>query len=379
MAKAFVVLALASHAVGLRIPILRTTRPCLPLDCFQLQVPRGSTPTSHTGVLGLVHEEDPDIGTSGVLCECTSMCSGSMQAVAFARFRISGEVQQLPGTVMRTAQVEPLTDARGEQDEVARIRAERCVHLSFLQVARLASWSPDAAISASLAHISEEEREEMFLAVERFAPPPMRPARATLDECELPTEADGCRIAPESDRCLLERVYLRAARADGGTDGGTDGGSCDGAPRADGLSVARGTASSLEAFGCSRAELYSFAVSRLRDVSAAEATYLVRGRSTVERLRLAERHLSSSRAWLTQRLELEPSTDPASTGAGTAPSAPQRRTPPPSCSNRPTASGSHHLPAYDLAPAACHAAPLTRPPGCARRPRHTNHGPPLPR
>ena len=63
-------------------------------------------------------------------------------------------------------------------------------------------------------------------------------------------------------------------------------------------------AGELSDFGCSRSELYSFALTRLHDLSPEEVDALIAGRSTAARLAQAEAQLTSTRVWLGSKLGL---------------------------------------------------------------------------
>ena len=235
----------------------------------------------------------------GVVCEaagCATACSSPeevvLRVVAFSRFRVSGIPLGQPAlsTALTQYYVEPWLDqpetwerdapkpwmrwlARSGASDVAS--QERRVHASFLQLASLQEWSGDVAGSAHMACLSDMERNELLRRVKRFAP--LAAERASVEP------EDGCSIEnDESDACLLERAYLHASASVG---------SVGPAP--------------LAAFACGRGELYSFALSRLRDVSANECRRLLRGRCTSARLRLSEAHLTRTHAWLTSRLGLQ--------------------------------------------------------------------------
>ena len=54
-----------------------------------------------------------------------------------------------------------------------------------------------------------------------------------------------------------------------------------------------------------RAEIYSFALSRLHDLSPSEAQRMIEGRSTAARLLEAEAQLTSTKTWLGSRLGID--------------------------------------------------------------------------
>ena len=206
-------------------------------------------------------------------------------------------------------EVEPWTDHEPEDDEALRqhfdLTARRTAlgamemrsHLIFQNLEQMSSWS-GGTVAMSSRMLGKVNRDELHHAVHRFAPLAAERAQHVPEECEIVHEDESCSIGAASDVCMLERAFLLGADGDGGGDG-------DG--------------SGLVAFACARHELYSFALTRLHDYSAAEVQALLEERSTATRLQAAEERLERDRTWLASRLGLGNLKEPfKDTGATTA-------------------------------------------------------------
>jgi len=332
----------AAALLGLRLPLLHTPRPFVPLDSPQICLTEDEYRELHlheTGrcLLGLTHaprgETSAPIGTCGVLCEATD--AGSIeeeglyivQAVAFSRFRVSSSLDGF--APLPIAEVDPWTDAQPEDDAALRVTAmaerraaanavEKRCHLAYRSVVTLLGWSRSVASSAHLGQLPPTERKELFRAVERFAPPADGIVGDLPDECpvehlfetdDMETEAtpdegattkaaaDGAVASVDataaSTVCGLERTFLHACvePASSYDVGGGPTGRLDEAAMAE--------------FRVQRSELYSFALCRLHDASPTEVQRVLEGRSTTARLLAAEDHLEATRSWLTNRLGID--------------------------------------------------------------------------
>jgi len=198
--------------------------------------------------------------------------------------------------------VEPYTDVEPEEDSVlqemfgeserqaALATMEFRTHLTFQNVDQMISWSGGTvASSAASAVLDKTRRNELHHAVHRFAPLAAERAAWYVPECDLDSachEEDLCSVGAAADICMLERAYLHACIEGETPETATD------------------ETSSLAALACPRHELYSFAVSRLRDLSPAEVQHLLEVQSTAVRLRAAEIDLFVTRAWLARKLGL---------------------------------------------------------------------------
>ena len=347
----------AAATLGLRLPVLHTTRTFLPLDTPHLTLDEdewrelGVRSTGRT-LVGLIHtprhERSAPMGACGVVCEVSDAGSNEgeelfvLQAVAFSRFRVRQCVDAY--SPVPIFDVDPWTDAQPEDDESLRATFSlterrpalqalemRC-HLVFSNVVQLLRWSGPgvASISASLAKLGPDAREELFRAVDRFAPSaaqhvafasvvPADESHAADTEVETEsivvakaeamdaTEADAEEADAEDDVCVvdadaedvcdLERLYLHACvEPESSYTTGGEG------------PTGRLQARELSDFQPSRHELYSFAMSRLHDQSPDEAQSLLEGRSTAVRLATSEAHLKATKTWLSGQLGLNQDT-----------------------------------------------------------------------
>lgn len=311
----------ATAVIGLRLPVLHTSRPFVPLDTPQLTLDEdewnelGVRSTGRT-LVGLIHtprhERSAPVGSCGVICEVSD--AGSIEddelfvlkAVAFSRFRVRNCVDAY--SPVPIFDVDPLLDAQPEDDErlltshnlperrTALSAIEMRCHLLFSNVVQLLRWSGPgvASISASLAQLEPSAREELFRTVDRFAP-------VLTDKLTVP-EADECAVPDDEetdeatavDVCDLERTYLHACVEP----------SCSYTSGGDGP-TGRLDARELGEFQPSRLELYSFATSRLHDYSPEDAIALVEGRSTAARLADTAKHLQTTSAWLSGMLGID--------------------------------------------------------------------------
>ena len=318
----FLACLLVNAVHGLRVPIIHTRTPTLPLDSTLVQLDVDTFATvgcKATGraLIGLVHtprfETSAPEGACGVLCEATD--AGSLgddglfvvRATAFARFRVRKCYDAF--APLPIFEVDPWKDAQPEDDEalrdnhdVAERRAAlgalemRC-HLTFGNVAQLLSWNgPGVTSSAHLGRLEAAERAELFRAVERFAPLSAE-MRSAVDSDECPVDYDeeeDEEAAAASELCSLERSFLNAcveppvsyAVGSAGPSGRLD-------------------ARELGDFQLARPELYSFALSRLHDTSPLDVAELLEGRSTAARLAAAQDQLHATRMWLGNRLGLD--------------------------------------------------------------------------
>lgn len=318
----FLRLAWVSFTIALQLPVISIKNGLhpLPLDTIALKLPLAAyeqlieSTTTCSRVIGAMHAPCAPIGAFGVLCEVSAPLvsdetSCTVRATAFSRFRVvdvtrGGGDEEAPLAVL---QVEPWRDGEPEDDDQLRaatgdrrnalLAKERRAHLTFQATEQLLAWNgaDRVAPSATLATLPPAERAEIYDAVHRFSPveQEQRAVEAPEEACALPlamheedAEAghDGCSISG-SDVCQLERAYLRASNAGAHPLSGTD-------------------TQGLEAYACSRGELYSFALSRLHDLSAEDTQALLEGRSTAGRLANAERQLGATRRWLASRLGL---------------------------------------------------------------------------
>lgn len=336
-------LVLHSSMLSLTLPTLHTNRPHVPLDTVSLALSRSAYESlGGRRWLGLLCTPPEGIlvasNLCGVVCE-VSECGGVddgaavlLRAVAFGRYRIVGvggpqdgdgalavgvaqaveAAQGVDGAQQMTAQalvpyeVEPWRDDAPEDDQwlrsmhglearnVALTARERRCHLLYRQVEQLLAWSGSGvAVSARAAQLSDADAEETNRAIHRFAPCAAERAAAAADGCAADDE---CTLAPEPHACLLERAYLHAS-----------------APEAP---VPGAPPDPAAAFSVGRAELYSFALSRLFDLSPAEALGLLEGRSTAARLSGLEPKLGRTATWLESRLGLHEELGAADAHAG---------------------------------------------------------------
>ena len=303
-------------------------------------------------------------GAHGTLCEfsrCDAVLSDgicAVRAVGFARYRttrplevssdrhhlILDEVEPLGLRDLEPEDDELLRGRRGDEERRRALSAlEIKPHLSFQNVVQMLNW--DGGTTAASAKIGTDGRAHLHHAVHRFAPLAVERAQYMAEACELLHEDEACRVGASSDVCMLERAYLLGSaaavaegltRADTGADGTEEGGELGTAaipshadsaatvgandpetppsvteegvpnPETAGGATASGGVSdampSLADFACPRHELYSFAVSRLRDLSPAESQAILEGRSTGARLSTSEAHLDAAPTWLSGRL-----------------------------------------------------------------------------
>ena len=308
-----------------------------------------------------------DSGLCGVLCEASdagSLVEDGLYVVriqCFSRFRLKSPIDAF--APMPLFDVEPLVDARPEDDaafnaadvvltdrrSVLNSLEMRC-HLCFDNVAQLLSWhGPGVAPSSRVATLSPPQRAELFHAVRRFAPITPERLIATPDECVIHDEDDEYEVMVENveedemgaeakaalpvgilqddpkqkdwDVCTLERAFLHACAepacvpkeevAAEAEDAAIIGlvAATEEEDDAEEYMVVAGKAGERHAgelsdFGCSRSELYSFALTRLHDLSPEEVDALIAGRSTAARLAQAEAQLTSTRVWLGSKLGL---------------------------------------------------------------------------
>ena len=170
--------------------------------------------------------------------------------------------------------------------------------LSPCNVSQLLTWSGGtAAASATMARLSKADRDQNYAAVLRFAP--LAAERSQYDPSpELCDPDEACSVGDAHDLCMLERAFLLASHSQS-----AEGEMMEEEDRETEVG-ARVAHSGLAAFSCPRHELYSFALSRLRDLSPSDAQLLLEGRSTACRLQSAEAHLKTTRSWLAERLDL---------------------------------------------------------------------------
>jgi hypothetical protein len=204
-----------------------------------------------------------------------------------------------------------VVDAAPEDDEVLReaghdLLARRGVaaadelkaHLAYETVATLEGWAGSTA-TAQAAVLSAAARRATAEAVRRFAP-----AARVEDACAV----DACAADGDSEACVLERAYARAAAC--GEDG----------PFGDDLAE----------FAPTRRELSSFALCRALAPDPEAARRLLATRSTSARLRHADARLSATADWLARRAGLGdawrvPRPDPLADTAPAAAAPPPRR------------------------------------------------------
>lgn len=302
-------LFLASSVFGLRLPTIRVSRPYLPLDTLTLNIQRAAFDqlrASNSMLIGVIHTPPGEsaVGKCGVICEIghspvLTEEDAIVHAVAFARYKVcdcdlaraTALDQPLP-----VLNVQPWVDVEPEDDEELRARhdltsrrsalasLEMRAHLLFLQVEQLIAWNGPVAESATIAHMTPEERAEMYHTVHRFAHSP---------EERKDWEQDECDITSDSNVCMLERAYLTASNRVKAS--GSD---------SEAQSLADFEAQNLAEFACDRRELYSFALARLHDFTADQAKLLMEGRSTASRLWMAEQQLGNTRSWLASRIGL---------------------------------------------------------------------------
>ena len=300
------------HLDALTIPLFEYRSSVFPLDVVVVECPRvgwhqiALESAGGPRLLGLV-DAAPAPGARGVLCECHARgrATGDVQrvrAVAVGRFLVEalrpaghpgrlavGDVGALrpAGHSGRLAvgDVGAVVDAAPEDDEVLReaghdLLARRGVaaadelkaHLAYETVATLEGWAGSTA-TAQAAVLSAAARRATAEAVRRFAP-----AARVEDACAV----DACAADGDSEACVLERAYARAAAC--GEDG----------PFGDDLAE----------FAPTRRELSSFALCRALAPDPEAARRLLATRSTSARLRHADARLSATADWLARRAGL---------------------------------------------------------------------------
>ena len=326
------------HLDALTIPLFEYRSSVFPLDVVVVECPRvgwhqiALESAGGPRLLGLV-DAAPALGARGVLCECHARgrATGDVQrvrAVAVGRFLVEalrpaghpgrlavGDVGALrpAGHSGRLAvgDVGAVVDAAPEDDEVLReaghdLLARRGVaaadelkaHLAYETVATLEGWAGSTA-TAQAAVLSAAARRATAEAVRRFAP-----AARVEDACAV----DACAADGDSEACVLERAYARAAAC--GEDG----------PFGDDLAE----------FAPTRRELSSFALCRALAPDPEAARRLLATRSTSARLRHADARLSATADWLARRAGLGdawrvPRPDPLADTAPAAAAPPPRR------------------------------------------------------
>ena len=128
----------------------------------------------------------------------------------------------------------------------------------------------------SLRHHGEAQQgrpRSNYAAVLRFAP--LAAERSQYDPSpELCDPDEACSVGDAHDLCMLERAFLLASHSQS-----AEGEMMEEEDRETEVG-ARVAHSGLAAFACPRHELYSFALSRLRDLSPSDAQLLLEGRST---------------------------------------------------------------------------------------------------
>ena len=309
------------HLDALTIPLFEYRSSVFPLDVVVVECPRvgwhqiALESAGGPRLLGLV-DAAPAPGARGVLCECHARgrATGDVQrivAVAVGRFLV--EALRPAGHPGRLAvgDVGAVVDAAPEDDEVLReaghdLLARRGVaaadelkaHLAYETVATLEGWAGSTA-TAQAAVLSAAARRATAEAVRRFAP-----AARVEDACAV----DACAADGDSEACVLERAYARAAAC--GEDG----------PFGDDLAE----------FAPTRRELSSFALCRALAPDPEAARRLLATRSTSARLRHADARLSATADWLARRAGLGdawrvPRPDPLADTAPAAAAAPPPR------------------------------------------------------
>ena len=278
----------------------------------------------------------------------------------FSRFRLKSPIDAF--APMPLFDVEPLVDARPEDDAAfnaadvvltdlaLRPQLARDALPSLLRQCRAIALVARSRRGALIAcgNPLAPQRAELFHAVRRFAPITPERLIATPDECVIHDEDDEYEVMVEnveedemgaeakaalrwvSSRtiqsrrigmyALLSAPFFMRAPSRVCTKGEVAAEAEDAAiiglvaateertmPRSTWLWQARrasGGAGELSDFGCSRSELYSFALTRLHDLSPEEVDALIAGRSTAARLAQAEAQLTSTRVWLGSKLGL---------------------------------------------------------------------------
>jgi hypothetical protein len=248
---------------------------------------------SYVGVLA--ESEIGVAGAVGTLCEITR-CKAEITdhecavlAVAFSRFRVVKASDQKDRVVV--LEVEPHLDVEPEDDEFLRSRfslterrdvlgaTELRTHLAFQNVEQMLKWSTDLAASSA----KSAAYDDLHRPVHRFAPVAAERETWSHEDC-FPSSAleddDMCPIDSPLNLCMLERAVLRSQ------------------PDGEFQPNPTGTVE----YGPTRRELYSFAVTRMRDLSLAEMQQYLTIQSTAERLSAAEEDMKVSRSWLEKRL-----------------------------------------------------------------------------